>query len=92
MTGANPRSEIKGGAPANAERLALKQVRQNRRAFDPDGFKRSWIEAEELQDSRGDLTGFYEAVVAVGGDARVRNQEHHVGVVMGEAAVLGLLL
>jgi hypothetical protein len=67
------------------------QARQNRRALDLNGLQRVRIEAQDREDRRSHLRGFHETVDGSGPEIGVGYQEHHVGVVVGEAAVLGLL-
>src|SRR5277367_6120149 len=68
------------------------QARQNGCAFLPDGIQARRIEAEDLQDSGGHLSRFHKAVDSARLDARVGDQQYHVGVIVREAAMLGLLL
>ena len=69
------------------------QTWKHRRAFNLDGVKGGRIKAQELQDGRRHLTGFHKARNRPGlADAGVRYQQHYVGIIMGEAAVLGLFL
>ena len=83
-----------GGAPAAAEvtRTTLfVRIPQNRRTLHPDGIKSVWIKAEDLQDRRSHLSGLHETSDSAGTGVRIRYQQHHIGIVMCEPAVLGSL-
>src|SRR5689334_15489566 len=71
---------------------AVEERRQYWRAFQPHGIEGIRIEAQDFQNRGSHLSGLHKAVNGAGLDAGVGNQQHHVGIVMREAAVLGLLL
>ena len=68
------------------------QVRQDARALDLDSVERTGIEAENLQNRGRDLHRLNPAGYGAGLEARVRHQQHDVGVVEGKATVLRLFL
>src|SRR6516225_5025371 len=67
------------------------QSRQNRCALHLDCFESVRIESQYLQDCGSHLLGFHKLVIRILVDVRIGYQKHHLGVVVGEAAVLGLL-
>ena len=69
-----------------------KDSRKHLRTLHPHALQTRWIQTQRLQDGRSNLTGLYRRRKRLGLQARIRHQDHHVGVVVGEAAVLGLLL
>src|SRR6516225_1559745 len=72
--------------------LAERKARQFLRAFEAHGVQQFGVEAESLQDRGSHLSRFHKAVDGPGRKARTGYQQHHIGIVMREAAVLGLLL
>ena len=68
------------------------QSRQHRRAFFLDRIQAPGIEPQGLKNGRGYLDGFDKAGHGAGLEIRIRNQQHHVGIIVSEASVLGLLL
>ena len=78
---------------APAPRALLKaQSRQDWRALLLNGVEAAGIEAQCLKDSGSDLRGLDEAGHRLRLQARIRNQDHLVSIVLCEAAVLCVLL
>src|SRR6516162_276641 len=61
-------------------------------AFLANGIQAIGIKTQYLEDRRSHLSGFHKAVNGPSLDARVRYQQHRVGIVPGVAAMFGLLL
>src|ERR1700719_1122003 len=70
--------------------IAEFQTRQNWRAFLPDGIEFTRIQAHKLENGRCDLHRLDPARDGPRLNTGVRYQQHHVGIVKGETAVLFL--
>src|SRR5262252_4296498 len=68
--------------------LAAEQSRQDGRPFLPNRVQGVRIQAQELQDRGRHLSRFHKTVHGPSRKARIGYQQHHVGVVMREAAML----
>ncbi len=79
-------------APWGTRSLVEIQPGQDWSAFLPDRIEAVRVEAQQLKDGGGDLHRLHEARDRLAVKIRVRDEQHHVGVVVRKAAVLGLLL
>lgn len=67
------------------------ETRQDRRAFLPNGIEVVGIETQELENGGSYLSGFHKTVDGPAFELRIGHQNHHIGVIPGEATMLGLL-
>src|SRR5579864_561116 len=71
---------------------SIKEPRQSLGALYPDPIESIRVESQSFENGWRDLCGLYGRCEGFGSDPRVRYQNHHVGVVVGEAAMFRLLL
>ena len=63
-------------------------ARKNAVSFDANGLQLPWIDPKRLEDGWSHLRGTHSLIDRTGVEAAVRKQQHGIGVVMGEAAML----
>ena len=71
--------------------LPESKIRQHTSSFRAHGVQLVGINAQHFQNGGRHLSGTDRTVVCLRCQARVRQQQNHVGIVMGESPVLFLL-